>query len=195
MADKQSGSDVEIIACADAGEWEAWLEAHHADRDHVWIKIAKKASGLPSVTADEGIDVALCFGWIDGHRRGLDETHFLQRYSPRRRRSAWSRINVEKVETLVAAGRMRPAGLAEIAAARADGRWDAAYVSQREATVPDDLAAALAQDDAAQASFESLGKTDRYQVILRVVKARDPTRRAAQVRRMVELLRAGRRVA
>ena len=114
------------LSFASAAEWEAWLEAHHASSDDLWIKVAKKGSGIPSVTTAEALDLCLCFGWIDSQRRALDENYFLQRYTPRRPRSNWSRINVEKVTELTAAGRMRPAGLAEVERAKADGRWAAA---------------------------------------------------------------------
>ncbi|MFG1796977.1 YdeI family protein [Nocardia sp. NPDC049149] len=114
---------IEVITCADAGEWEAWLAANHDRAEEVWVKIAKKGSGEKSVSITETLDGALCYGWIDSVRRGLDAGHYLQRYSPRRARSPWSRINVGKVEALVVAGRMRPAGLAAVAAAKADGRW------------------------------------------------------------------------
>jgi uncharacterized protein YdeI (YjbR/CyaY-like superfamily) len=185
---------METIACADAAEWESWLGAHHASRDGVWVKIAKKGSGERSVTAAEAGAVALCYGWIDSHRKGLDAAHFLQKYSPRRRGSSWSRVNVERVEALIAAGRMRPSGLAEVDAAKADGRWAAAYESQRTAPVPEDLAAALVNDEAARTFFDTLPRTDRYAVILRLLKARTPAVREAQLRRMVALLHAGQRV-
>src|SRR5262249_40870321 len=130
---------------------------------------------------------------IDSQRKSLDGPYFLQKYSPRRRGSSWSRVNVERVEVLIAAGRMRSPGLAEVEAARADGRWQAAYASQRHATVPDDLAAALARAERAGAFFESLGRTDRYAIILWLLKARTPAARAAQLRRIVARLRAGQR--
>jgi uncharacterized protein YdeI (YjbR/CyaY-like superfamily) len=114
---------VETITCANAAEWESWLSAHHAERDEVWLTIAKKASGRESVTAWEATGAALCFGWVDSHRKALDATYFLQRYSPRRRGSGWSQINADRAEALIAAGRMRPAGLAEIEAAKAERRW------------------------------------------------------------------------
>ena len=116
---------------ASPAEWEEWLEQNHESAAGVWIKMAKKASGIESVRHDEAVDVALCFGWIDGRREGLDDTHFLQRFTPRRRRSRWSRINRDKVERLTADGRMRPAGIAEVERARADGRWAAAYDGSR----------------------------------------------------------------
>jgi uncharacterized protein YdeI (YjbR/CyaY-like superfamily) len=127
---------VEIVRCADAAEWESWLAAHHAVQDGVWLKIAKKGSDQPSVTPAEAIEVAICYGWIDSQRKSHDGDYFLQRFSLRRRGSAWSRLNVERAEALIAAGRMRAPGLAEIEAAKADGRWEAAYESQRTATVP-----------------------------------------------------------
>jgi uncharacterized protein YdeI (YjbR/CyaY-like superfamily) len=175
----------------DASAWEVWLEGHHDERDGVWIKIAKKASGVASVTAAEGTEVALCFGWIDGHRKAYDSTHFLQRYSPRRRGSSWSRLNVERAETLIASGRMREAGFTEIEKARLDGRWDAAYESQATATVPSDLAAALAADAAAREAFERLGKTDRYAVILELLKAPTAAARQTRLRRAIVRLRKG----
>jgi len=134
------------------------------------------------VTASEALDVALCYGWIDGTRRRLDELYFLQWYCPRRPRSSWSKVNIARVEALVAAGRMRPPGLAEVEAAKADGRWAAAYESQRNATVPPDLAAALDHDDRAKAAFESLGRSERYAVILPLLKARTPQQRAERLR-------------
>ena len=137
---------MDVIRCVDAAEWESWLEVHHAKADGVWLKIAKKGSGRSSVTAAEADEVALCYGWIDSQRKSHDETYFLQKFTPRRRGSSWSRVNVDRADALIAAGRMRAAGFAEIEAAKADGRWDAAYESQRTATVPDDLAAALAAD-------------------------------------------------
>jgi uncharacterized protein YdeI (YjbR/CyaY-like superfamily) len=185
---------MEVLAFGDAAQWDAWLAEHCATNAGVWLRIARKGAGRVSVTPAEALDVALCYGWIDSQRRSHDESYFLQRYSPRRRGSSWSRVNVERVEALIAAGRMRAPGLAEIEAAKADGRWDAAYASQRTATVPADLAAALARDEPARAFFESLGRTDRYAVILRLLKARSAASRATELRRMVALLRAGRRV-
>ena len=118
--------DLETITCEDATAWDRWLAANHELPTGVWLKIAKQGSGVPSVTNDEAVDVGLCWGWISGHRKALDETYFLQRYTRRRPRSNWSKVNVAKVEALLAAGRMQPPGLAEVEAAKADGRWDAA---------------------------------------------------------------------
>ncbi|RKS73584.1 uncharacterized protein YdeI (YjbR/CyaY-like superfamily) [Actinomadura pelletieri DSM 43383] len=133
----------------------------------------------------------MCYGWIDSQRKSHDEHHFLQRYSPRRKGSPWSRVNVERAEALIAAGRMRPPGLAEIDAARADGRWDAAYARQRDATVPPDLAEALAAHPEAAARFDALDKTARYLLILPLLKARTPAGRRARLTRTINDLRAG----
>jgi uncharacterized protein YdeI (YjbR/CyaY-like superfamily) len=188
MPDPGASPDA-AITLTDAEQWEAWLAKHHADSDGVWLRIAKKGSGATSLTAAEGTEVALCFGWIDGHRKSYDSSWFLQRYSPRRRRSTWSRINVDRAEALIGAGRMRAAGLAEIERAKTDGRWDAAYASQASAVVPGDLATALASDDAARATFEAMGRTDRYAVILTLLKARTPVSRETQLRRAIAELR------
>ena len=166
---------------ADAAQWEAWLAEHHEAEGGVWLKIAKKRSAFASVTAAYATEVALCYGWIDSHRKSHDEHCFLQRYSRRRKGSPWSRVNVERVEALTAAGRMRPPGLAEVAAAQADGRWAAAYTAQRNATVPPDLAEALAAHPEAAARFEALDKTGRYLMILPLLKARTPARRTARL--------------
>jgi uncharacterized protein YdeI (YjbR/CyaY-like superfamily) len=183
--------NLEVMSFADASQWESWLADHHDERDGVWLKIAKKGSGARSVNAAEALEVALCFGWIDSHRKSLDESHFVQKYTPRRPRSSWSRVNTDRVDALIAAGRMHESGLAQVAAAKADGRWDAAYASQRNATVPPDLEAALARSADATRTFESLGKSDRYAVILRLLKARTPDERAAQLGKIVALLDSG----
>lgn len=169
-------------------EWEEWLEVHHLDRPEAWLRIAKRRSREPGLSIGDALDGALCFGWIDGQRRANDDESFLQRYSPRRPTSSWSRINVEKFEALAAAGRVRPAGFAAVAEAKADGRWDAAYESQRTATVPPDLAGALAADPRAALAFDALDRTARYAVILQVMKARTPERRAALIERSIAKL-------
>jgi uncharacterized protein YdeI (YjbR/CyaY-like superfamily) len=141
---KPAVNEAVVIAFRDAAEFEAWLDAHAGLRAGVWLKIAKKGSGVPSLTADEAVDLGLCYGWVSGQRKPCDEVYYLQKYVPRRPRSRWSQVNVAKVEELIAAGRMRPPGLAEVEAAKTDGRWAAAYQSQRNTAVPPDLATALA---------------------------------------------------
>ena len=187
--DEASGA--EVIAFRDAAEFDAWLDAYAGLQAGVWLKIAKSGSGIPSLTADEAVEVGLCYGWVSGQRRSCDESYYLQKYVPRRPRSRWSQVNVAKAEELIAAGRMRPSGLAEVEAAKADGRWAAAYQPQRNATVPPDLAAALAADPSAAQAFDALTKTQRYAVILQVVTARTAAARAARVRRAMAALRGG----
>ena len=186
--DTESINGVEVMTFAGSDAFEHWLATHHTEPGGVWLKIAKKGSGVKTLTITEALDVALCFGWIDSQRKGLDDRHYLQRYSARRATSPWSQVNVEKVEALIEAGRMQPPGQAAIDAAKADGRWDAAYVRQSEATIPDDLAIALAADDRARSAFEALDRTGQYALFLRLMKARTVARRAAELERIVEQL-------
>ncbi|MCC3328472.1 YdeI/OmpD-associated family protein [Nocardia abscessus] len=174
-----------ILICTDIGQWEEWLAAHHDRAVGVWLKIAKKGAAGTTITITEALDGALCFGWIDSHRRGLDADHYLQRYSPRRPKSPWSQVNVGKAEALIATGRMRAPGFAAIAAAQSDGRWSAAYAPQRTATCPADLRDALGANPLAQNRFEQLDRTAQYAHFLRLMKARTSTERADQLRRMV----------
>ena len=183
---------VEIIAFRDAAAWESWLADNHELQAGVWLKLAKKSSGIPSVTDDEVVDIGLCWGWISGQRRSLDGTYYLQKYVPRRPRSLWSRVNVEKVEMLSAAGRMREPGLAAVRAAQADGRWEAAYESQKRATVPVEVVAALADNERARDVFDALDKTAQYLLYLPVMQARTPQARAARVENLLSMLEAGR---
>ncbi|MFE7326737.1 YdeI family protein [Streptomyces sp. NPDC057565] len=179
---------VEIIAFADGTAFETWLAGHHTRQEGVWIKMAKKGSGIASVNSDELVDIGLCYGWISGQRRSLDERHYLQKYVPRRPRSLWSQVNVEKVERLVAAGRMREPGLAEVRKARQDGRWDAAYASQKTATVPPDLGAALDGRPEAKAAFEALDRTGRYLLVLPLLQARTPEIRRTRLDKALRTL-------
>jgi uncharacterized protein YdeI (YjbR/CyaY-like superfamily) len=183
-------SDAGVLDFPDAAGWESWLAAQHGVRSEAWLRIARRHSGIASVTVAEALDVALCYGWIDGQRKAYDGVSFLQRYCPRRPGSTWSKVNVAKVEALLAAGRMQPPGLAEVAAAKADGRWEAAYDPHRHATVPPDLASALAASPPAQAAFERLGRSVRYAVILPLLKARTPETRARTLARTVARLAA-----
>jgi uncharacterized protein YdeI (YjbR/CyaY-like superfamily) len=176
----------EIVNVSHADDWDRWLGERGQTQSSAWLKVAKK--GVAGLTAAEAGDVAICHGWIDGQRRGLDATHFLQRYSPRRPGSAWSRVNVERVQALEAAGRMRPAGRAQVEAAKADGRWAAAYESQRNASMPNDLAAALSSNDQARSAFEALSRSERYGLFLPLLKARSPGARETALRRAIARL-------
>jgi uncharacterized protein YdeI (YjbR/CyaY-like superfamily) len=171
--------------------FEAWLARHGQTSDGIWLEIAKAGAPAPTVTYPEAIDSALIHGWIDGQKRALDATHWLQRFTPRRPRSLWSKINRDKIAALIAAGRMKPAGLAEVERARADGRWDAAYDGARTAEVPDDLRAALDADPAAAKCFAGLDGRNRYAVLWRVQTAKLPATRARRIAQLVAMLAAG----
>ncbi|GAB1320013.1 Bacteriocin-protection, YdeI or OmpD-associated-domain-containing protein [Madurella fahalii] len=175
----------------DATAWETWLAANHAQSTGLWLKISKKGSGIASVTYDEAIDIALCFGWIDGQRKSHDAEHFLQRFTPRRKKSIWSKRNVDKVTELIAAGRMRDAGQLEIDAAKADGRWEKAYSSASVMQVPPDFQAALDRNKKAKTFFENLGKTKRYPFLWRIETAKRDDTRKKRIEQFVGLLAGG----
>jgi uncharacterized protein YdeI (YjbR/CyaY-like superfamily) len=170
IASKAAPSKIDPIKTA---AWEVWLAAN-AGATGVWLKIAKKTSGIPTVTYEQALDTALCNGWIDGQKRGYDDAFFLQRFTPRRLKSLWSKINIGHVERLIAAGRMRAGGLREVEAAKADGRWAAAYDGASRMEVPEALALALTKNKAAAAFFEALDKTNRYAVCWRAGKRSMP---------------------
>jgi len=179
------------IPFASPTEWERWLDQHHAASGGVWIKMAKKDAGIESVRYPEVLDCALCFGWIDGRREALDERYFLQRFTPRKPRSRWSRINREKAERLIEQGRMRPAGLAEVERAKADGRWEAAYESQKRIAVPADLQRELDARPEASAFFAGLSSQNRYAILYRLQDAKRPETRARRLQKFVAMLEAG----
>jgi uncharacterized protein YdeI (YjbR/CyaY-like superfamily) len=167
---------------------ESWLAEHHSTSPGIWLQIAKKGSGIPTVTYVQAVEVALCFGWIDGQKASYDDATFLQRFTPRRSRSKWSQTNVEKVHELRAAGRMRPAGLAQVEAAQADGRWQAAYGGMATMEVPGDLQAALDANPAAAEFFASISRANRYAVLYRVHAATRPETRARRIATIVDML-------
>jgi len=174
-------SDYPIVLFADRAAFREWLGRHHASQPGLWLRIAKAASPLRSVTYADALDVALCFGWIDGQKRSYDADSFLQKFTPRQKRSAWSKRNREHVERLIAAGEMHSAGLAAVDAARADGRWDRAYDSPATVTVPEDFAAALAEHPDARAFFETLTGANRYAILYRIQTAVKPETRARRI--------------
>ncbi len=187
----ENKEDLPVRAFKSAKELERWLEREHAKSSGLWVKIAKKASGLASVTYPEAVEIALCYGWIDGQKNSYDESWSLQRFTPRRPKSVWSQINVGKVERLISDGRMRPAGLAAVELAKADGRWDRAYASPAKATVPDDLQAALDADPAAAAAWTTLDRTNRYAILWRIHDAKRAETRARRIQQYVEMIARG----
>jgi len=186
-----TNDDAPILPFASRAEWAVWLERNHGAEDGVWVKFAKKASGIPTVTYDEALEVALCYGWIDGLVRRLDDDFYLQRFTPRRTRSKWSKRNRDRALALIERGEMRPAGLAEIERAQADGRWEAAYDSPSTITVPDDLQRALDERPGAAQAFAALGRQERYAALYRIHDAKRPETRARRIEEVVASL-AGR---
>jgi len=185
----------EVLPFATVEDWEAWLREHHETvTAGVWIKFARKASGIPTVTYREALQVALRFGWIDGQARGVDESWYQQRFTPRRARSIWSKRNRDFATALIEAGEMEPAGLREVERAKADGRWDAAYDAPSTATVPDDLQAALDASPAATEFFAGLDRQNRYAILHRVQTAKRPETRARRIEKFVAMLAAGERI-
>jgi uncharacterized protein YdeI (YjbR/CyaY-like superfamily) len=171
--------------------WETWLERNHSSRSGVWMRIARKASGKKSITHPEAVEIALCYGWIDAQARPESETAWLQRFMPRRPRSIWSKINREKAHALIASGRMKPAGLAEVERARKDGRLEAAYESQSGATVPKDFEKELDRHPKAREFFKTLSRSNSYAILWRIHTAKKPETRARRIRTFIEMLEKG----
>jgi len=189
-----AAGELETHAFASAEAWEAWLREHHDTSPGVWIRFAKKGSGVPSVRYLEALHAALCFGWIDGQARTVDAASYVQRFTPRRARSTWSKRNREFATALIESGQMQPAGLREVERAKADGRWDAAYDAPSTATVPDDLQAALDASPAAAEAFAALDGQNRYAILHRVQTAKRPETRARRIEKFVAMLAAGDRI-
>jgi uncharacterized protein YdeI (YjbR/CyaY-like superfamily) len=180
-----------VAEFASAGDWGKWLGKHHDSAKELWLRIAKKGASEKTVTRAEALEVALCYGWIDGQARSESEAYWLQRFTPRTRRSKWSKINCEAAEALITAGKMKPSGLAAVEAAKADGRWDAAYASPRNMTVPEDLARALAKRAKAKRLFSRLDAQNRYAILYRIHDAKRPDTRARRIAKYVDMLDRG----
>jgi uncharacterized protein YdeI (YjbR/CyaY-like superfamily) len=183
--------DLPILPFASALLFGQWLCEHHTHPDGVWIKVARKASGVASVTYDEAVDMALCHGWTDGQRKSHDDRFFLQKFTPRRPRSLWSKRNINKIAELTAAGRMQPSGLAEVEAAKQDGRWEAAYDSSRDMVVPEDFLEALAENTQAQSFFNTLSKSNVYAIAWRLATAKTPETRKRRFDVLLAMLGTG----
>jgi len=190
LAASTQSSSLETHLFTTPSEWQTYL-ASSPNPSGLWLKIAKKNSPTPSITYDQALDLALCHGWIDGQRKALDSTHFIQRFTPRRKGSLWSQRNVKKVAELIAAGKMTPAGLAEVDKAKEDGRWERAYSSSSNAAVPLDFQKALDKNQAAGEFFEGLGKTKRYAFIQRLETAKRPETRSKRIDQFIDLLAGG----
>jgi uncharacterized protein YdeI (YjbR/CyaY-like superfamily) len=186
--------DQPVISFESGDAWEAWLAEHHATSPGLWLKFAKKGSGIATVSYSEALDVALCYGWIDGQKDKFDGDYWLQRFTPRRPRSKWSRINRDRVAALVARGAMKPVGLREVERAKADGRWEAAYDGQRAASVPDDLRRELEGNAAAREFFATLDSANRYAILYRLQEAKKPETRARRLKTFVTMLSEGKKI-
>lgn len=186
-----TSTELPILPFESKKKFADWLAKNHDKSAGVWLKIAKKAAGIPTVTYAEALDVALCYGWIDGQRNGFDDRYFLQKYTPRRPKSIWSKINVGHVERLIAGGEMKPAGLKAVEAAKQDGRWDAAYSSQKNISVPEDFQSALNKNKQAKAFFETLTASRRYSFLFRITTAKRSETREKRIRQFVEMLAKG----
>ena len=177
-----------ILPFASQRDFNNWLAENHDKSDGLWLKLAKKGAGVPSITYDEAVEASLCYGWIDSQKKGFDKSFWLQRFTPRKPKSIWSRVNREKAEELIASGRMQPAGLAAVELARQNGRWEAAYDSQGTITVPDDLQAELDKNPKAKAFFDTLDSANRYAILFRLQTAKKAETRARRLRQFVEML-------
>lgn len=188
-----AGAESPTEAFASQAEWERWLAKNYENQDGVWVKFAKKGTGIPTVTFAEALHVALAYGWIDGQSKGLDEIYYLQRFTPRRARSKWSKINRASAEAMIAAGEMKSSGLREVERAKADGRWDAAYDSPSTATVPDDLQAELDRNPRAKEEFAGLNGSNRYAILFGIQDAKKPETRARRIAKFVAMLNEGKK--
>jgi uncharacterized protein YdeI (YjbR/CyaY-like superfamily) len=188
---KTKSTDLPSLLFTSKKKWANWLAKKHGKSTGIWLKLAKKGSEIPSVTYDEALEVALCYGWIDGQKKGFDDKHWLQKFTPRGPKSIWSKINTSKAEKLIKRGEMKPPGLQAIEAAKQDGRWAAAYESQKNISVPDDFQAALDENSKAKAFFATLNSVNRYAILFRIHNAKRAETRTRRIRQFVEMLESG----
>jgi uncharacterized protein YdeI (YjbR/CyaY-like superfamily) len=188
---KTNRNDLPIISFVSQAKWRQWLEENHAISTGIWLRFYKKASGIATIVYAEALEEALCYGWIDGQLKKYDENSYFQKFTPRRSRSMWSKRNLEKVVALEKAGKMKPAGLKEIDAAKSDGRWEAAYDSPAAMKIPDDFLFELSKDKKALSFFEKLDKTNRYTIGWRLQTARNPEIRAKRMKMILDMLARG----
>jgi len=177
-----------IISFATQQDWEAWLKEHHTASTGMWLKIAKKDTGIPSLSYAEAVESALCYGWIDGQKASCDEQYWLQKFTPRGPKSLWSKVNCDKATALLASGRMQPAGIRQVELAKADGRWEAAYASQSKISIPDDFQRELENNQQAQEFFMTLNSANRYAILFRIHTAKKSETRSARIKKIIEML-------
>ena len=185
---EKKSSDLPTLPFASQKKWASWLAKQHAKSLGIWLKLAKKDSGIASVTYDEALDVALCYGWIDGQKKGFDDKYWLQKFTPRGSKSIWSKINTVKAEKLIASGEMKSAGLKAIELAKRDGRWAAAYESQKNISVPDDFQSVLDKNKKAKDFFATLNSVNRYAILFRIHNAKKAETRVKRIQQFIEML-------
>ena len=190
----ETKQNLPILAFPSQKKWEEWLAKNHQTSKGLWLKIAKKGAGTDTVNYAEALEVALCYGWIDGQKGALDAEFWLQKFTPRGPRSQWSKVNREKATALIENGRMQPAGLAEVERAKADGRWEAAYDAQSKASVPEDLQRELDANPDAAAFFATLESYNRYAILYRLQEAKKPETRARRIEKFIGMLKRGEKV-
>ena len=183
-----------ILSFAIQQDWEAWLEEHHTDTKGMWLKIAKKDTGIPSVSYAQALESALCYVWIDGQKASVDATYWLQKFTPRGPKSMWSQVNCDKVTALMTSGRMQPAGIRQVELAKADGRWELAYASQSKITIPEDFQRELDNNPKAQEFFTTLNSVNRYAILFRIQTAKKPETRAARIQKFIDMLAKNERI-
>ncbi len=186
--------DLPLLPFENKKRWTDWLAKQHDKSAGVWLKLSKKDSGIPSITYEEALDVALCYGWIDGQKKGFNDKFWLQKFTPRGAKSIWSKINTEKAERLIASGEMQSAGFKAIELAKQDGRWDAAYASQKNISVPQDFQAALDKNKKAKTFFGTLNSVNRYAILFRIHNAKKPETRAKRIQQFIEMLERGEKI-
>ncbi len=191
---RDNTSEMPVKLFKDPKAWATWLDKNQATSSGLWVRIAKKGAEYKSVSYDQALEVALCYGWIDGQKKTYDESSWLQKFTPRGPKSIWSKLNREKAEALIERGEMKPAGLKAIESAKQDGRWEAAYESQNRATVPADLQAELDRNLKAKEFFATLNRVNRYAILFRLQTAKKPETRAKRLRQFVEMLERGEKI-
>ena len=184
----KKADNLSIISFATQQDWEAWLKEHHTDIKGIWLKIAKKETGIPSLSYSEALEGALCYGWIDGQKASFDDQYWLQKFTPRGPKSMWSKVNCGKATALLASDRMQPAGIRQVELAKADGRWEAAYESQSKMAIPDDFQRELDNNQKANEFFATLNSVNRYAILFRIHTAKKPETRSARIRKFIDML-------
>jgi len=184
----KNADSLPIMSFETQQDWERWLTEYHTKTVGIWLKIAKKETGIPSVSYAEALESAICYGWIDGQKAPFDGMYWLQKFTPRRPKSIWSKVNCDKATALIAEGRMQPAGLQQVELAKADGRWDVAYESQSKITIPADFQRELDKNQKAMDFFSTLDSTNRYAILFRIQTAKKPETRSARIHKFIEML-------